>query len=169
MAVIRTRPTRSTRHDELVRRLAAELRQQQRTQQPFVYVNDVAQTGTLHVTVVWDEWRDLTIHERAQVILDAFAEHDRTTVGHITIAIGVTGEEARRLGLLPYRVQLLLRRGEEPQRSRLEELLRQEGAFDTPEGLQLLFRSEQQAEDAYRRLQSAAPQAPWALVREETN
>jgi hypothetical protein len=166
MAVIRASRVQSPRQNELVQRLANELRSEHHRQQPFIYINDVAQTGTHHVTVLWDEWRSLTPQQRSKVVVGAFEQCKSDISGPLTIALGLTGEEASRLGLTPFKVQLLLKPGEESRRAELEQFLRMEGAFETAEGPQLLFRTLDQADEAYQRLQSEAPGPHWAIVRE---
>jgi hypothetical protein len=162
MAVIRQRAPLHNQHRDLVEKLSTELNGTRFGGQPFVYINNVAQTGTLHVTVVWDEWRNVNMQERSQIILDAMEMHDPATTGHITIALGLAGDEALQLGILPYQVRLLLKPSEEAKRPYLEQLLRTEGAFGTSQGLQLLFRTRQQAEEAYARLQAKTPDV-WTI------
>ena len=168
MAVIRILTRHAAQHDSLVERLVEELARDARTGQPFVYINNVGQTGSFHVTVVWDAWQDLSAQQRSSIIMDALEQHDPAKRGHITIAMGLTGEEARRLGILRFKIQLMPKKCEESQQGQLKKLLRDEGAFETHEGLQLLFRTEEQANEAYDRLQTAAPGNHWALVREES-
>src|SRR6185437_10426675 len=142
MAVIRPPSRQAPQHASLMAHLVRELNADAKKGQPFVYINNVGETGSLHVTVVWDEWRDLSSQQRSRIIMDAMELYDPATRGHITIAMGVTGEEARRLGLLRFKIQLLLKKTEANRRPQLEEALREEGAFETAEGLELLFRTE---------------------------
>lgn len=167
MAVIRPSTDKAAQHEILVESLVNELRRERHNGQPYVYINNVGQTPSLHVTVVWDEWRDLSSQQRSRIIVDAVERNDPATRGKITIAMGLTGEEARQFGILRYKVQLHLKKPEEGRRPQLETLLRDEGAFDTSEGRELLFLTEEQANQAYDRLQDAAPGKHWVLVREE--
>ena len=166
MAVIRASRAESPLRAELTQRLVAELRSENNAQQPFIYINDVAQTGTHHVTVLWDAWRSLTPQQRGKVILDAFEQINPEIPPSVTIALGLTGEEARRLGLTPFKVQLLLKADERDRRAELEALLKAEGAFETAEGPQLLFRTLEQADAAYQRLQAKAPGPHWVIVQD---
>jgi hypothetical protein len=164
MAVFRTDPTPANGHDDLVREFQAELARGRDVGQPYVFVNDIGQTHTYHVTAVWDRWKALTPPQRSRVIIDAMNRHDPATIGRITIAMGLTGAEAKRMGILPYAVQLLPRRHELGAREGGVEFLKRHGGFETDEGLELLFRDEETAAREYERLKAEAPHLPWALA-----
>lgn len=53
----------------------------------------------IHVTVVWDAWKDLPPEERGRAIMDAYEHVRPDDVLRITIALGLTPSEAGRLGV----------------------------------------------------------------------
>ncbi|MBC7805941.1 MAG: hypothetical protein H7145_07300 [Akkermansiaceae bacterium] len=54
----------------------------------------------LHLYVIWNEWVDLPQQERSEVIMDAYeATHDSADVVRVTLAMGLTENEARKMGL----------------------------------------------------------------------
>lgn len=67
-----------------------------------VIIEEPTPRGPIHVTVVWNAWADLQPEDRGRVILEAYRQaqgEDKTR--HISVALGVTSSEARRLGLVP--------------------------------------------------------------------
>ena len=75
-------------------------------------------------------------------------------------------EEAVELGYFPYRIAPALYRFNRDERERIEAALREEGAIDTREGLQLRFSTLDAAQDAFNRLQAKAPGPYWAIIEE---
>lgn len=54
----------------------------------------------VHVYVIWDEWRDLDQQQRSELITDAFiAVRGQAAILDLTVAMGLTPEEAKRMGL----------------------------------------------------------------------
>src|ERR1035437_1012465 len=53
----------------------------------------------IHVTVIWDAWKDLPPEERGRAIMDAYEHVRHADVLRITIALGLTPSEAERLGV----------------------------------------------------------------------
>jgi hypothetical protein len=57
-----------------------------------------ARDRVLHVVVTWDEWADLDAQARSEMIVDAFqAVKDPQAAADLTLAMGLTSAEARRL------------------------------------------------------------------------
>lgn len=55
----------------------------------------------MHVWVMWDKWRDVLETQRAGIIIDAFeAAGRKADVERITVAMGLTHEEADALGIV---------------------------------------------------------------------
>jgi len=56
-----------------------------------------------HIYVVWDEWQELTQTERSEIIMDVvdnLAGEDRLPENSpVTVAMGLTAEEAKRMGI----------------------------------------------------------------------
>jgi hypothetical protein len=158
MAVFRTDVGPASGHEQLVNDFRQELARNRRGGQPYIFINDIGQTGTFHVTAVWDRWRGLTPQQRSKVIVEALNRYDPSTAGKITIAMGLSGAEARRMGILPYAVQVLLKRGEGHLRQKATDFLKEHGAFETDDGtFELLFRTEDAAVDAYSTLKEESP------------
>lgn len=87
----------STQHRQFVADLAAEL--QHATQGGPQIVEEEQRGGYLHVTVIWDAWREVEPSERGRIIMDAYEQQRPNDVAKITVALGLTHEEAGRLGI----------------------------------------------------------------------
>lgn len=89
-------------HNGLVARLVAELQRNQPAGGPPdapIIVEDVERSNFMHVTVLWDEWKDVDPEERGCVIMDAYERQRPEDVINITVALGLTHAEAERLGI----------------------------------------------------------------------
>ncbi|GAB4459961.1 MAG: hypothetical protein OHK0029_23210 [Armatimonadaceae bacterium] len=54
----------------------------------------------LHLYVIWEEWDGLSHQERSEIIMDSYeATHDVRDVVRVTLAMGLTGAEAGKMGL----------------------------------------------------------------------
>lgn len=62
---------------------------------------EVDQQGRpVHLYVIWSEWADIDHQRRSEVIMDAFiAVHGAAAVSNISVAMGITPEEAKRMGI----------------------------------------------------------------------
>ena len=87
----------------LVAEIAEELRRRQETgdpEAPLVIQEDVPRTDYVHVTVIWDRWGALPAEERGRIILEAYEQARGVDAAQaISIAVGLTRDQARRLGL----------------------------------------------------------------------
>jgi hypothetical protein len=56
-----------------------------------------------HIYVIWDAWANLSQTERSEIIMDVIdnlsGEHRLTNQSAITVAMGLTSQEAERMGL----------------------------------------------------------------------
>jgi hypothetical protein len=53
-----------------------------------------------HLYVIWEEWADLPQRERSEIIMDAYAaSHETSDVLKVTVAMGLTAAEARKMGI----------------------------------------------------------------------
>ena len=90
-------------HPEWVRELARVLKEDKEkgsAGEAEVLIEEIGSFHSLHVTVIWDEWTGIEPEVRGRIILDAFKEAGREEEMHqITMAMGVTVEEATRLGV----------------------------------------------------------------------
>ena len=85
----------------MVDRLTKELSDKRATGSSTApYIIEEEQRGNfLHVTVLWDEWVDIGAEERGQIIMDAYKVARPDDVSKISIAMGLTYAEAKRLGV----------------------------------------------------------------------
>jgi hypothetical protein len=150
----------------LTHRLAEEISHAGTNGQPVIYENAIAQTGNFHVTVVWDDWSNLPLQTRSRIILDAYARSDPPKSGKISIAMGLTFREAVDMGLYPFTILANVRRADDASRVRVIQALKNEGALELGNGLQLRFRTLDEAEEALGRLQQEIPGPFWSLVQE---
>ena len=88
--------------DELARLLHNEWTRPNKSGQPLIIVEG-KKSEPLHIYVIWDRWRKLTQTERSEIITDVA---DNLTGSHrlpadspITVAMGLTTDEARRMGI----------------------------------------------------------------------
>jgi hypothetical protein len=96
MPVRQYQPRRSQDHQQLVDRLTAEWRQPNPTAAEPVIIEEFNSNGDLaHVYVVWSDWRHIDRAERGQIIMEAAdARHGATNTFNVTIAMGLTPDEA---------------------------------------------------------------------------
>jgi len=94
-------PARAAGHAQLVERLAEEWRSPDPAATEPVILEEKDRSGdVVHVYVVWSDWANMDRVHRGEVIMDA-AERilPLDAVLKITIAMGLTPEEADRFGL----------------------------------------------------------------------
>jgi len=63
---------------------------------------------SIRLYVIWDSWQGLSQQERSEIIMDAYTEYrltaptysfDEDDLHKVTVAMGLTSEEAARMGL----------------------------------------------------------------------
>jgi hypothetical protein len=101
MPVIDIGPFESSEHQQLVRALAAEWQQpQSEAAEPTIAIQRDDFGRPIHVYVVWSQWAMVDRSERSEIIMDAASvalpAEDAST---ITIAMGLTPDEAAKMGL----------------------------------------------------------------------
>ena len=138
--------------------------------EPFVIEDQIAQTKSAHVMVIWDKWAHLTPDDRSKTILDAYAEAGRLADAAITMAMGLTGEEAFRMGFLQYGIVTTRRKGDEVSINELSKAMASAGGVFLRVGssTQLRFPTLELAEDAYRRLSQEVPGPYWAIMHDQS-
>lgn len=136
--------------------------------EPVILEDQIAQTKSLHVVVIWDAWGDLPPGERSNVIRNAYAKAKRARDATITVAMGVTAEEALRTGLLPYSIITTRREDDKVMLDELTKAMEGAGGIVVKVGssTQLRFPSLEHAEDAYRYLSQKVPGPFWAIAQE---
>jgi hypothetical protein len=138
--------------------------------EPLVVENQIAQTKSIHAIVIWDRWGDLLPAKRSAVILDAYMKAKRQRGFTITVAVGLTSEEALRMGFVPYSIVTTRRQGDRASLGQLAKAMAGAGGIVVKVGssTQLRFATLEQAEDAYRHLSQKVPGPYWAIVQEQT-
>jgi len=169
MPLIRNGTTNGQRVDALTQQLASELRSPKSAGEPAVYEDAIGQTKSFRVTVVWDEWKNLPLQTRSRIILDAYEEAAPEKNGKILVAMGLTRPEAFSMSVFPFSVIALLKNTDPPEiEKKVLAALRNEGAVEIGRELQLRFRTIEEAQQAYERLQNAVPGPHWAISQETT-
>jgi hypothetical protein len=98
-ATARNRPNTAL---ELERRLVDELRtpSQQEGAQPIIIAEPPDPAPISRLFVIWDEWAELNLQERSEIIMNAYiAVFGMPAGSRITIAMGLTSTEAARMGI----------------------------------------------------------------------
>ena len=87
---------------ELARQLMNEWTKPKKEGQPVI----VLEGGTRqpqHIYVIWDEWKELDQTQRSEIIMDVAehlsGKHAFRDLSLITVAMGLTTEEAKRMGI----------------------------------------------------------------------
>ncbi len=102
--------------------------------------------------------------------MDAYAKAKRARGATITVAMGLTSEEALRMGFLPYSIVSTRRQGDKASQDELAKAMAGAGGIVVKVGssMQLRFATLEQAEDAYRNLSQKVPGPYWAIVQEQS-
>ena len=87
---------------ELTRMLFNEWTQPSEAGQPVIVVEG-QKPDPIHIYIIWDEWRGMNQTDRSEIIMDVY---DNVMVGPrlqdhgtVTVAMGLTSEEAKRMGI----------------------------------------------------------------------
>lgn len=164
------KPPKPPEYDKLVRRLAQELKSSGKELQPLILEQEIEVTGSRHVHVIWDQWAELPEEQRSDIIEEAYAEAEGPTVAEqITLASGVTPQEAVVLGLLPFKVVSTRKRHEDrPTMAKYKKAMKAEtrNTLLGPNTDELRYPRLEDAEEAKKRLEKALPGSEWAVVQE---
>lgn len=127
-------------HDELVDALASELSGVPvPPPQPQIYEDEIPQTRTLHVLVIWDRWQGVPGSARGPIIYDAYEKFDRTKMLRVKFAFGFTYDEAVAGGYLPYKVESTIRQSDPIDYNEARKQMIALGARQTGSNLELRF------------------------------
>lgn len=167
---IRTQTAQPAPKGGLVDKLAAELNSDRDYGQPLVYEQEYT-TKKVRVTVVWDEWADASLEERSAIILGAYEQAEGIQGREkIALASGLTVPEAASAGLLPFRVIPGLRKTDPVKPEQVIEAMMEQGASNLtkPDGPQLRFATEEEAEACIQRLVKKLPASEpiWIISRD---
>ncbi|HEY8667012.1 MAG TPA: hypothetical protein VIL86_10120 [Tepidisphaeraceae bacterium] len=158
--------TKSKLVDELAKRVKAP----EALDEPFVLQDRIPQTRTRHVVVIWDRWSEMDRAERSNVILDAYCKAGVLGKDSITVAMGLTQQEAMQMGYLPYSIVAMRKPSDPVTLERLKQAMESAGGVHVRTGslLQLRFPSLDLAQEAYRQLIQGVPGPYWAIQHETT-
>ena len=103
--------SRAPNHDALVSQLVAEFLPSLASglteaalglkyKRPNIIEGQIRNTDRLEVYVVWEGWVGVSEEHRTNAILDAYREGQPKKIDRIVIALGVTPEEAKNLGII---------------------------------------------------------------------
>jgi hypothetical protein len=157
---------------KLVERLVDELQANRESGQPFIYEQTFS-TGKIRVLVIWDDWKDLPLEERTNIILSAVEKSDgKDYRARVALASGLTVPEGVAAGMLPYQIITARRKGDGVTLEQCRAAMLAEGASQWfgPNLLQLRFPTEESAEACRRRLIKRLPNSDeiWIVSREIT-
>jgi hypothetical protein len=164
------KPPKPPEHDKLVRRLVQELRTPGDGLQPLILEQEIEATGSRHVHVIWDRWKDLSEEQRSDVGWEAYTQAEGAkTTEEITIATGATPAEAVVLGLLPFKVVPTRKRHEPaPPMAKCKKALKAEARNTVlgPEADELRYPRMEDAEEAKDRLEKSLTGSEWSIIQE---
>ena len=157
---------------KLVERLVDELKANRESGQPFIYEQSFS-TGKIRILVIWDDWKDLPLEERTNIILSAIERSDgKDYRAKVALASGLTIPEGVAAGMLPYQIIVARRKGDKATLEQCWDAMLAEGASrlfgsNVP---QLRFPTEEAAEACHKRLIKRVPNSDeiWIISREIT-
>jgi hypothetical protein len=159
----------SPRHDSFVKKLVQEFTTSSANLQPLILEEQVPSTKSRHVRVIWDRWKELDDEQRAAVIVDAYTQAEGAQAAdEITLAEGVTPQEALALGLLPYKIVPARKKTDSLPLEAYQAAQAKEARHTLlgPKARELRYARIEDAQDAQQRLQQALPGSSWAVVQE---
>jgi hypothetical protein len=153
----------------LVSQLADRIRNPASLDEPYLIQDRVPQTHSRHVVVIWDAWANVEDGaERGGIIADAFQDAGVQDV--IRVGTGLTQQEARSMGYLPYQIVANLKKtdGQKIFRAIKSAIEDAPGIHvRTGSSIQLRYPTLDHAQEAYRRLSATVPGPYWTIVKEE--
>ena len=150
--------------------LATELRSNHESGQPFIYEHTFG-SGRIRILVVWDEWNDLSLEQRTDIILAAVEISDgKEYRDRVALANGVTMPEGAAAGMLPYQIITALRKSDPLTPEQCRKAMAAEGASILlgPETPLLRFPTAESAEACRKRLAKKLPKSDeiWVVTRD---
>jgi hypothetical protein len=113
------------------------------------------------VIVVWDAFESLASEDRSSIITEAYCEEQAA----VSLALGVTYEEALEQQVLPYAIVPKAQTGDVDPDDMRREMLEQGGFATRQGGVDLRFPTMAMAEQACRHLSEKLPKAYWSIVQ----
>ncbi len=158
MPVIRDQPSEQRltgeKKERIVKGLTAELEGSPTSGGPVIFEMPIPGSDKIDVMVIWEEWEGVATTDRATLVKEAY----KANADKLSLALGLTSQEALDEGVLPFRVRK--RFSSQPKFS--EEAIREAylfaGAIVLPDGsLTLRFPTQAIAKAACQRLTEKLP------------
>ncbi len=102
MSIVKFVPRVDVKKEQLVRRLTQEyLSPSAGEVEPLLMeLDDKKRSSTTHLYVIWEDWTRIDQQTRAEIIMEAYAAARGTANAlRVTIAMGLTKAEAKRMGI----------------------------------------------------------------------
>jgi hypothetical protein len=163
------RAAKASTHPALLRALTERFRRDPDSPDlPLVAINRIPQTRTVHLLVVWKEWQAVEPDHRGRIVADAFVAAHSEDADAVTVTMALTPGEALTLGMLPFRIEPLVRASDKVSAQDVSAAMRSAGGVLVQVGgeKQLRFLTRRQAEEAYRRLTKSINKPIWSIVVE---
>jgi len=155
---------------DLAEQLAGELKSARPSGQPAIE-EQTFPTGSIRVTVIWDKWDRVALEDRTAIILRAYElAEGRGYRDKIALASGLTVPEAHAAGMLPFQIIPAVRKGDPVTSEQCRQTMIDEGAstLSSADKPQLRFATEEEAEEARKRLGTRLPNSEpvWVITQE---
>lgn len=150
----------------MLAQLLSELNGQTRSVQPLIL--EEGMDAGLYIHVVWDRWERWPEEERTRLIVEAYEHFNKEIHDKLINAIGVTPVEALEVGLLPFRITDVPKRGQTVDSQKIEKAIEEERK-NTVLGRrfpELRYASLEEAEQARQRLERAEQDVFWVITQE---
>jgi hypothetical protein len=134
---------------------------------PIIIEDRSTRTNSVRLYVIWDRFAEVPRDVRSQLIEEAYKDIHKDTLEKITLIIGYDVNEAITVGLLPYKIECLIKKNESDQYQKCQQLMKKFGAWELGGQLVLRFNDEDDARKIYTDLQKEYPGPFWAIVIEE--
>ena len=167
---IQTIEAHHPQHEKLVKQLLREFTSPSTNLQPLILEEHEPATKSRKIYVIWDKWKDLSLEQRFDIILDAYKEAEgEEAAAEVLISSGLTAQEALALGLLPYKVESARRQDDPIPLENYRKALAAEAVHTVlgPKAKALRYARQEDAQVAAERLQKALPGSFWTVVKEE--
>jgi hypothetical protein len=135
---------------------------------PIIIEDRSSRTKSVRIYVIWDRFVDMPRDVRSQLITQAYKDIHKDASEQITLIIGYDVNEAVTVGLLPYKIECLIKKNEYDQYQQCQQLMKKFGAWERGGQLELRFNDEKNARKIYADLQKEYPGPFWAFVIEIT-
>ncbi|MBN2579169.1 MAG: hypothetical protein JXB10_09280 [Pirellulales bacterium] len=165
------RPLKEIGIDEyqLEQQLTAELVKEGGWGQPLIIEEHPPGSGKFRVYVIWDQWANCPQEIRNKIIFEAYSKAlGNEYRQNIYLAMGLTVSEAVGIGILPYKIECLIKAEETEKYKKCIDAMHELGAWERNNQPELRFSSREDADQAYEKLQKKVPGSHWAIVVEQS-